>query len=202
MSILPYVQMVADAERRLRAATQALVADYDDWQASGGDCFELKRAVKGLRISRAKTRHGEASSATVTSEYRIWRGMMARCLNVKNTAWVDYGGRGITVCNRWLTYENFLADMGRKPSPEHSLDRRNNDLGYSPDNCRWSTKKVQARNRRSSTAIEFKGEVKTIAEWAEVTGMTVSTITQRIRAKWPIELTLTAPQRANPRKPS
>ena len=117
-----------------------------------------------------------------------------------NTAWNDYGGRGISVCNRWMTYENFLADMGRRPSPNHSLDRKNNDLGYSLENCRWATKTVQARNRRSSTAIEWKGEVKTIAEWAEVTGMTVSTITQRIKAKWPVEMTLTAPQSGNSRK--
>jgi hypothetical protein len=74
--------------------------------------------------------------------------MKQRCLNPDNQAYENYGGRGITITKRWMSYENFLADMGRKPSPELTLDRKNNDSGYSKRNCRWATRKQQANNRR------------------------------------------------------
>lgn len=202
MSITIYAKMAADAEDRMKAARMAIAVEYRDWERKGGNVLELKRAVKGMRITKAKTRHGEAKAGSISPEYRAWRSMVSRCMSVTNVAWKDYGGRGITVCQRWLKYENFLADMGRRPSPQHSLDRMKNDQGYSPDNCRWASKKVQARNRRSSTSIEWKGETRTIAEWAEITGLTVSAITQRLRADWPIELVMTASQRPHGRKTS
>lgn len=102
------------------------------------------RVSNGIKRGRDSFKHGDS----FTSEYSTWANMKDRCLNPNCQSFKNYGGRGITVCNRWLQYENFLADMGRKPSPAHSLDRINNDRGYSPSNCRWATQKEQTNNRR------------------------------------------------------
>lgn len=84
-----------------------------------------------------------------SSEYKAWNQMIQRCTNPKNKHYKDYGGRGIMVCDRWLYNAlNFLEDMGDKPTPNHSLDRINNDGNYDPSNCKWSTPKEQANNTR------------------------------------------------------
>jgi hypothetical protein len=101
-------------------------------------------------ISKRTFRHGEARSPgrEETVEYKTWAAMLGRCRNPKHQAYKNYGGRGITVCDRWLTFENFLADMGRRPSKELSIDRINNDGNYEPGNCRWATRKEQIANQR------------------------------------------------------
>lgn len=81
-------------------------------------------------------------------EYHAWFHMKARCLNPKNQRYAAYGERGISVCEQWMTFDNFLADMGCRPSPDHSLDRINNDGNYEPGNCRWATRSQQQRNKR------------------------------------------------------
>ncbi len=84
-----------------------------------------------------------------TPEYQAWADMRHRCLNPDHARYRDYGGRGITVCRRWNNFLNFLADMGKRTSPGHSLDRKNNNGGYRPGNCKWSTRSEQQRNRRT-----------------------------------------------------
>lgn len=93
---------------------------------------------------RSKT-HGDSGSP----EHRTWKLMKRRCDYPKGNRWIHYGGRGIKVCDRWLnSYENFLNDMGRKPTPKHSIDRINPDGNYEPSNCRWATAKEQSKNQR------------------------------------------------------
>jgi hypothetical protein len=103
------------------------------------------------------TTHGGA----YTSEHSTWGHMFQRCYNPKNSRFSDYGGRGIRVCNRWNptkggSFKNFLADMGKKPSPQHSIERTNNDRSYTPSNCCWATRSQQQYNRRNCPVIPIK----------------------------------------------
>lgn len=102
----------------------------------------------GELISKALTRHGYARGGAVAREHAIWRGMITRCTNPNRRGYEEYGGRGIAVCERWMDFANFIADMG--PCPEGcSIDRYpNNDGNYEPGNCRWADAKTQASNRR------------------------------------------------------
>ena len=121
-------------------------------------------------------------------EYRTWRAMKARCHNTIDPKCANYGGRGIRVCERWAnSFEAFLEDMGRKPSPRHSIDRVDNDGNYEPSNCRWATPKEQANNqrlKRSARMVEWNGKTQTMSDWARELGISVTLIHYRLEKGW------------------
>ena len=121
---------------------------------------------------RVHTTHGYAANGH-SSEYNVWADMKRRCSNPAAQGYNRYGGRGITVCDRWQTFENFLADMGPRPSSKHSIDRIDNDGNYEPTNCRWADRKTQARNTSWCVAvIRSDGRrFASITEAAEATGI-------------------------------
>jgi hypothetical protein len=118
--------------------------------------------------------------------------MITRCRNPKHVFFGRYGGAGITVCERWLTYENFLADMGPRP-PGLTIDRIKNERGYEPGNCRWATRKEQQRNRKCCRYLELNGRRLLIQDWAQELGVNISTLSERLRKGWSVERTLTTP---------
>lgn len=118
--------------------------------------------------------------------YYIWRSMLQRCTNPRNRGFHRYGGRGIGVCERWRKFENFFADMGDRPDGM-TLERINNSLGYSPENCTWATRSENNNNRGSCVLISHDGLTMTANEWQRRTGIPDYTILRRIRAGWPME---------------
>lgn len=140
---------------------------------------------------------GVATAATAgkarTKEYRAYIRMIHRCHNPQYEGYENYGARGIKVCKRWrASFENFLADMGPAPTKDHTLDREKNNQGYSPDNCRWATWKVQANNRRTNVTLTHNGMTKTMAEWADFLGdgCTRKRLWKRVKLGWPLEKVL------------
>ena len=123
---------------------------------------------------------------TKTKPYRKWASMKQRCLNPSDKRYHDYGGRGITICKRWLKFENFYEDMGDAPEGK-SLDRIDNDKGYSPDNCRWATYSEQQRNSRNNIVVTYRGETKPLIDWAEQLNIKYSCLAARIKRGWPVE---------------
>lgn len=112
-------------------------------------------------------------------EYHRWRAMIQRCTHPANPAYPRYGGRGIKVCERWMNFENFVSDMGPKPSGTE-LDRIDNDGPYSPQNCRWATRRTNSNNRRNNRYITINGVTRTLAEWSIQTGIGHRTIATRL----------------------
>lgn len=130
-----------------------------------------------------------------TTEYKSWEHMIRRCTKPRDHDWYNYGGRGIVVCERWrYSYENFLADLGRKPTPKHTLDRKDNNGDYSPDNCRWATRKEQTRNRRGTRLLTCNGETLSVGDWAERVGMPIKTIEARLENGRPDEAAILGPK--------
>ncbi len=149
----------------------------------------------------AGLRHGKG----YTLEAGIWRNMLYRCDNPGCRMYPKYGGRGVTVCDRWRGPDgliNFLADMGPRPSLQHSVDRYpDNDGPYSPDNCRWATRAQQLRNTRRNRFITFDGRTMVVADWARETGIDRGVIGERLKLGWSVERALTVPvARLGPRR--
>jgi hypothetical protein len=136
------------------------------------ECGHIRAATHYLR----GWKHGQYASPT----YWSWVAMKARCSNPRLKHYKDYGGRGIVVCERWQKFENFVADMGQRPSLRHSIDRIDNDKGYDPSNCRWSTSVEQANNRRNTRWITHDGRTQTLGQWARECGVPYQTLQYRL----------------------
>jgi hypothetical protein len=135
------------------------------------------------------TTHGRNRTKT----YQTWGGMIQRCTNPKAPYYECYGGRGITVCDRWRnSFEDFLADMGEKPKGL-TIDRIDVNKGYSPENCRWADLETQARNTSRSRTFTRNGVTKHLFEWAEESDVPLKTIETRLLRGWEIEAALTVP---------
>lgn len=180
------------------------------------DCG-TKRLLAGYRLTSKQTESCgcaalEASTIKNTKhglwKHRLhgtWRSMKERCYNPNHDAYHRYGGRGITVCERWHKVEYFISDNDQLALPGTTIDRKDNDLPYSPGNCRWVTRRAQANNRDNNIVLEFRGKTKTVAEWAKELQMFEPTLRKRIlQCGWSVEKALTTPVReraGSPHKP-
>lgn len=150
-----------------------------DAAVSCGCVLRKDAAERAKTQSHAKT-HGLSESET----YRTWCHIKDRCNNPNYKRYADYGGRGITVCERWRTFENFIEDMGVRPAAT-SIDRIDNNKGYSPGNCRWATRVEQARNVRTNVLLCIDGVTATIAEWNEKqSAVSYEGIRARLKRGW------------------
>jgi len=146
-----------------------------------------------------KPRHGSSK----TKLYKVWKNMRMRCENPNHKYFNRYGGRGIKVCGRWQDFVNFMADMGERPegSVRLTVERKDNDKGYEPGNCRWATYNEQARNRCSTVLLEIDGRTQSLMQWAEEKGVDAELVRNRIDTLgWPITNNLFKPARRIKRK--
>jgi hypothetical protein len=150
-----------------------------------GEC-ESCGCLKKESIAKVNYKHGKSQDGI----YRIWRSMIDRCHSPTNHAYDRYGNRGIRVCQRWHDFEKFYADMGDKPKGM-SLERINNNKGYSPENVRWASSKDQANNTRSNVILELHGKKQTMQQWCDELGLKIGTVWARLNRGWTVEKTLT-----------
>ena len=157
-------------------------AALSNGQSKSCGCLRVETTIK------RSTKHGHATNG-ISSTYVTWAGMVDRCTNPNNKFFADYGARGISVCEQWKTFTGFLTAMGEKPKGL-TLDRIDNELGYGPENCRWATTSQQARNKRNSRWITHNGQTKSLADWADESGVNYATLFGRLKRGEPIEVAL------------
>lgn len=150
----------------------------------------------GCLLQETSAARFRSHGKTKTRVYRAWKAMRQRCSNPANEKnWKDYGGRGIRVCERWQSFENFYADMGDPPEGT-SLDRIDFNGNYEPSNCRWATDMEQARNKRNNVLITYRGETRSLIEWSEHLDLNYRNLVTRLTThKWSVERTLETPTR-------
>lgn len=179
------------------AATEKQVNKKNLKAGKSTSCGCLQKELVATLATRRKPaarNHGK----TKTPEYAVWAAMKHRCMNENYFCYDDYGGRGIKVCDRWMdSFLAFLEDMGRRPSPDHSIDRIDNDGDYTPENCRWATDTEQNRNSRRTRDVTWNGKTQCLAAWAEETGIPYNVIGCRLDMGWDIERALTEPVNRN-----
>lgn len=153
-------------------------------------CLDRESSAERLRT------HGMKDAP----EYRVWGSMFSRCRNPKEKCYPRYGGRGIKVCERWLRFENFFSDMGPRPIGL-TIERKDNNGDYCPENCVWATLEQQVSNRRNNVILTFNGKTQTQAQWARELGVGHKLISKRLEFGWPIEKILTTlPRKITRRK--
>jgi hypothetical protein len=151
-------------------------------------------ARRETTVSRS-LRHGAARRKRHTRAYETWCGMLKRCRNPNSRDWPNYGGRGITVDERWLRFENFLADMGDPPA-RHSIERKERNGPYCKDNCIWATRRDQNRNTRRNRFLTSRGRTQTLQAWADEIGINHTSLLGRLRRGWDIDRALSEGSRA------
>lgn len=157
-------------------------------------CGCLRIAMSALSASVRSTTHGHSRVNQKSPEYNSWQAMRKRCMNPNDPAYPRYGGRGIQICQRWNSFECFLFDMGPRPDGLQ-IERINNNLGYSPENCKWATPLEQSNNKRNNRNISWNGKTLSLSGWARETGLSREAIKSRINEGWPIDRALSQPVR-------
>jgi len=153
------------------------------------------------QTSKRSTVHGERNLRNTTPEYKSWMSAKARVSNPNTDGYEHYGGRGIKMCDRWLeSYQNFLSDIGRKPTPKHTLERKDVNGDYEPANCIWATMSEQNNNRRDTERITRNGRSMTVTQWCRELDLNPQTVFLRLFYGWDVERALTAPIRIKERK--
>ena len=150
--------------------------------------------LKADAAQKINTKHGKSR----TPEHHTWQGMNKRCNNTKNKDYPDYGGRGIEVCARWREpngqgFLNFVEDMGPRPGPEYTIERKEVNGNYCPENCEWIPSRLQGRNKRNSRMLTAFGKTQCLAAWSEEYNLNRVTISYRLRNGWSLEKTLLTP---------
>lgn len=154
----------------------------------GGTLKGGKQQSCGCYHRDAITKHGMEGSRT----YRVWVSMRSRCTDKNSKPYANYGGRGISVCESWGTFESFYADMGDAPDGM-SIDRIDNSKGYHPGNCRWASMEEQSNNRRTNRILSFQGRNQSLTQWAREVGISPISLKSRISLGWDVEKALTTP---------
>ena len=189
-AILPKYRVSAKCD----CGAQTTARKYELLRGDTRSCGCLKREVDKTRWP---TRHGFASRAqkrdNYAPEYRCWMAMRSRCSNPKTQFFYRYGGRGIRVDPRWDDYAQFLRDMGPKPSRHHTIERRDVDGPYSPENCCWIHRREQAKNTSRTRLITAHGETRTMSEWSRLNGLSPATIHRRLASGWSPERAVAEP---------
>lgn len=144
-------------------------------------------------LNREKLKARSTHKMIESSEYSSWSSIIQRCTNKKSKHFKNWGARGITVCEEWKKFENFFADMGKKPFEGAQIDRIDNEKGYYKENCRWVTSRENLRNTRRNRIIKYKGQSKCLVEWAELLKINYQTLRSRIgRLGWSVERAFTS----------
>lgn len=147
-------------------------------------------------MERSVVTHGNSRVGKMTAEYICWRQMRIRCHKSSDKSFADYGGRGISVCPQWReSFSQFLADMGPRPSSDHSIERIDNSGNYKPSNCRWATRLEQCRNRRSNKMLTHNGKTQCMKDWAKELGVRIQLLHSRLKRGWSVADTLSKPSR-------
>lgn len=201
---MSYQDLTGKTFGRLRVIEFAKKVGYHRlWRSiceCGNECISYGQSLRNGRTQSCGCLLKERSRASVTThnmsyspEYRAWRDMIHRCTNPSNPRFHHYGGRGIQVHLRWKeSFSDFYADMGPRPGKGYSIERKNNDGNYEPDNCCWATWKEQSRNTRHNRLITIHGRTQTLIEWAEESNLSPRTLWGRLE-KWPPEIAISSP---------
>lgn len=140
--------------------------------------------VTSATLAMAPKRHGHSVNGVRSLTHSSWHNMRSRCNNPNSTGYYNYGAKGIKVCDRWDTFENFLIDMGERPGKEYSIERIDLRKDYCPENCKWATRIEQNRNRSMCVYLTLDGKSQTIKEWSLETGVSHKTIARRLKLGW------------------